>query len=205
MVTKKFDDFFNEFQNSSSTIDRKIKVKLKEIIACHEECTLEEKEFTNEIIDKFCELIDLIEERNNDVHNDLAFEYRTFNGKPVGASENFLTVLDEKIKYTSPENLLDDFYDYFIKTKTESTMKDYVARIRTFAYSGRYLDELIESGAIGFITINDDPVLFTYKNIEIILARFNTKNTNGTSIKQRLNIRSALRMLNEFKKYKESC
>ena len=92
MVTKKFDDFFNEFQNSSSTIDRKIKVKLKEIIACHEECTLEEKEFTNEIIDKFCELIDLIEERNNDVHNDLAFEYSTFNGKPVGASENFLTV-----------------------------------------------------------------------------------------------------------------
>lgn len=205
MVTKKFDDFFNEFQNSSSTIDRKIKVKLKEIIACHEECTLEEKEFTNEIIDKFCELIDLIEERNNDVHNDLAFEYSTFNGKPVGASENFLTVLDEKIKYTSPENLLDDFYDYFIKTKTESTMKDYVARIKTFAYSGRYLDELLESGAIGFSTINDDPVLFTYKNIEIILARFNTKNTNGTSIKQRLNIRSALRMLNEFKKYKESC
>ncbi len=205
MVTKKFDDFFNEFQNSSSTIDRKIKVKLKEIIACHEECTLEEKEFTNEIIDKFCELIDLIEERNNDVHNDLAFEYSTFNGKPVGASENFLTVLDEKIKYTSPENLLDDFYDYFIKTKTESTMKDYVARIKTFAYSGRYLDELLESGAIGFNTINDDPVLFTYKNIEIILARFNTKNTNGTSIKQRLNIRSALRMLNEFKKYKESC
>ena len=101
--------------------------------------------------------------------------------------------------------MLDDFYDYFIKTKTESTMKDYVARIKTFAYSGRYLDELLESGAIGFSTINDDPVLFTYKNIEIILARFNTKNTNGTSIKQRLNIRSALRMLNEFKKYKESC
>ncbi len=201
MVTKKFDALFDEFKKPDSAIDRKIKVKLKEIIAYHEECTLEEKEFTNEIIDKFCELIELIGERHEDDVKALLFEY---NYKPNSTSENFLTISDEKIKYSSPEKLLDDFYDYFIETKTESTMKDYVARIRTFAYSGRYLSELLDSGAIGYRTVDIDPVLFTYKNIEIILARFNTKDSDGNSIKQRLNIRSALRMLNEFKKYSES-
>ena len=204
MITKKFDSLFDEFKNPNTVIDRKIKVKLKEIIACHEECTLEEKEFTNEIIDKFCELTKLIEERNEDDIKNLVFEYSTFSSKST-TSENFVAIPDEKMKYSSPEKLLDDFYDYFIETKTESTMKDYVARIRTFAYSGRYLAELLDSGVIGFKTVDIDPVLFTYKNIEIILARFNTKDSNGSSIKQRLNIRSALRMLNEFKKYKESC
>lgn len=204
MITKKFDSLFDEFKNPNTVIDRKIKVKLKEIIACHEECTLEEKEFTNVIIDKFCELTELIEERNEDDIKNLVFEYSTFSSKST-TSENFVAIPDEKMKYSSPEKLLDDFYDYFIETKTESTMKDYVARIRTFAYSGRYLAELLDSGVIGFKTVDIDPVLFTYKNIEIILARFNTKDSNGSSIKQRLNIRSALRMLNEFKKYKESC
>ena len=204
MITKKFDSLFDEFKNPNTVIDRKIKVKLKEIIACHEECTLEEKEFTNVIIDKFCELTELIEERHEYDIKNLVFEYSTFSSKST-TSENFVTIPDEKMKYSSPEKLLDDFYDYFIETKTESTMKDYVARIRTFAYSGRYLAELLDSGVIGFKTVDIDPVLFTYKNIEIILARFNTKDSNGSSIKQRLNIRSALRMLNEFKKYNESC
>ena len=78
-------------------------------------------------------------------------------------------------------------------------MKDYAARIKTFAYSEQYLQSMIETGELGDLCVTADPVLFTYDNIELILARFNTKDDAGQSVKQRLNIRSALRMLNEFK------
>ena len=46
-----------------------------------------------------------------------------------------------------------------------------------------------------------NPVLFTYENLELILATFPTRDENGQIVKQRVNIRSALRKLNEFKQY----
>jgi hypothetical protein len=44
-----------------------------------------------------------------------------------------------------------------------------------------------------------DPVVFTYENIERILATFKTRDDQGNIIKQNVNLRSALRKLNEFK------
>ncbi len=205
MITKKFDELFDKYKNSNYISERRIKLKLKEITACHEECTLEEQEFTNEIIDKFCELIALLEERNEEERQALIFKYDALGTLSSGNVENFVASPNEHLRYSTGEELLTDFYNYFIKVKTESTMKDYVARVNTFAYSGKYLYEMLESGTLGVKTFDCDPILFTYQNIELIIAKFNTKDENGNSIKQRLNIRSALRMLNEFKKYKESC
>lgn len=77
--------------------------------------------------------------------------------------------------------------------KINPTMKDYAARISTFA--NRYLYEMFDFQQLGQM----DPVLFTYENIELILATFKTRDDNGEIVKQRVNIRSALRKLNEFK------
>lgn len=74
------------------------------------------------------------------------------------------------------------------------TMKDYAARINTFS-GPKYLGEMFTPQQMGGM----DPVLFTYENIELILATFKTRDDNGEIVKQRVNIRSALRRLNEFK------
>ena len=74
------------------------------------------------------------------------------------------------------------------------TMKDYVARIYTFT-TPKYLGKMFSTQALSGM----DPVLFTYENIELILATFKTRNEQGDIIKQNVNIRSALRKLNEFK------
>lgn len=83
------------------------------------------------------------------------------------------------------------------KDLVNPTMKDYAARISTFA--NRYLEEMVAPEAMGQM----DPVVFTYENIEWILATFKTRDNNGGIVKQRVNIRSALRKLNEFKQFVE--
>lgn len=206
MVSKKFDELFNKYRNATCIEDRRIKVKLKEIIACYDECAPAEQEFTSEIVDKFCEMIELIEERNEDERQALIFKYDISYNTSGGSSESFVPCnnrrelhKEKQSPYRTADELLTAFYNSFIEKKSVSTMKDYVARVRTFAYSERYLGKMLRSGELGISEIHTDPVLFTYSNIELILARFNTKDENGVSIKQKNNIRSALRMLNEFK------
>lgn len=201
MISKNFDELYGKYKDATYVGDRRIRVKLKEILACYDECLPDEQEFTNEIIDKFCELIDLIEARNEEERQALIFKYDNCQSSSVSAFQ-ISSQIEGESTYQIADELLVDFYNSFINSKTESTMKDYVARIKTFAYSGRYLGEMLDAGVLGVRTIDIDPLLFTYENIEMILARFNTKDENGESVKQRLNLRSALRMLNEFKKNK---
>ena len=82
------------------------------------------------------------------------------------------------------------------KDLVNPTMKDYAARIYTFS-GPKYLGEMFETQLLRGM----DPVLFTYENIELILAKFRTRDENGEIVKQRVNIRSALRRLNEFKQH----
>ena len=85
------------------------------------------------------------------------------------------------------------------------TMIDYCNRIKTFAK--KYLYEIYPEDSIPRIIHNEydddyetyEPIVFTYNNLELILAKMKTTNENGETVKQRLNIRSALRKLNEFK------
>lgn len=80
------------------------------------------------------------------------------------------------------------------KSLVNPTMKDYVARIYTFT-TAKYLGKMFPPETLTGI----DSVLFTYENIELILATFKTRDERGEIIKQNVNIRSALRKLNEFK------
>lgn len=120
------------------------------------------------------------------------------------------------IQYQSGEALLRAFYNHYKepeqvdymeisraleagrKELVNPTMKDYAARINTFS-GPKYLGEMFTLQQMGGM----DPVLFTYENIELILATFKTRDENGEIVKQRVNIRSALRRLNEFKQHAE--
>lgn len=83
-----------------------------------------------------------------------------------------------------------------------STIKDYAARIKTFATARpekQYLAYMDQCGLLGDLHVVGDPILFTFHHIELILARFDTK-ADGQINKQKSNICSALRKLNQFKR-----
>ena len=237
MVSKKFDELFNKYRNATCIEDRRIKVKLKEIIACYDECGLEEQGFTSEIIDKFCELIDLLEDRNEEERQALIFKYDvSVNAANDNASKNFVSCQgnnafggQKRYPFENDDALMVAFYNHFRneqkkklageKTvyppierlddlkemkKVNSTMKDYVARMKTFANSYMYEIPRIEE------LWKEEPdqinaTLFIYRHLELILASFNTRDEDGSINKQKGNIQSALRKLNEFKRDREFC
>ena len=49
-----------------------------------------------------------------------------------------------------------------------------------------------------------EPIVFIYNNLELIIAKMKTTDEEGKVVKQRLNIRSALRKLNEFKQRRKT-
>ena len=223
MVTEKFNELRNQYADATDDVGREIKLKLGEIIACQEVCNPIEHKFTFKLVDRFCELIELINERNGKVMDVLRFQCGELDEIPVTTLNQYMAYANnpnfsqEDSSYEDSAELLDDFYNRFAKKdddnkesssdddkRSSSTMRDYVARIKTFAMSEQYLDEMLSSGVLGVREINTNPILFTYNNIELILARFNTKDENGVAIKQRNNVRSALRLLNDFKREKTS-
>lgn len=190
---------------ANATGDEKlIRRKLEAIAALLADCTAEEFVFANEITAEFCRLITLLREQRQKQDSFAAQRYPEYRYQP-------------KAHYRHGHELLCAFYDHFKKehelpyneiaschfedeadrkSKINATLLDYVARIYTF--TNKYLYEVFPVEIIAAAGVFDD-VLFVYDNLEIILAKFNTKDENGNSIKQRLNLRSALRKLNEFK------
>ena len=222
MVTEKFNELRNQYADATDDVGLEIKLKLGEIIACQEVCTSIDRKFTFKLVDRFCELIELINERNGKVMDVLRYQRGDLEEIPYKTLDQYRAYANnpnfsqEDSSYEDSDELLDDFYNRFAKKdddkesssddgkKSSSTMRDYVARIKTFAYSVQYLPQMLASGELGIRERNTNPILFTYNNIELILARFNTKDENGVAIKQRNNIRSALRLLNDFKREKTS-
>jgi hypothetical protein len=124
---------------------------------------------------------------------------------------------DSPLQYQSASDLMRAFYNHYKKPGQVNyqeianaleqgrkdlinpTIKDYVARIYTFS-GPKYLGKLFDPQVLDGV----DPVLFTYENIELILATFKTRDDHGEIIKQNVNLRSALRKLNEFKQIQVS-
>ena len=106
------------------------------------------------------------------------------------------TDLPEEIPFSDPLQLLNSFYKYLLIKYKKSTAKDYTARVKTFA--DKYLQTIPRMWE-SYRNHGGDTILFTYKYLELIIASFETKNEAGETNKQRNNIRSALRKLNEFK------
>lgn len=220
MYHKELECLINEYKNASSKEDVFVKLKLESIASYYSKCDRHESIFANEIVAEFCRLIHVLKEQNRQRLQSIEREEvdNIANYRPRNLSTGFVPYRKEQeIRYECDYQLLGAFYNHFKKEheldyykidtypfesdddrkkKVNSTLQDYVARIYTFA--NKYLSELYSREEI-LSSGSQDDVLFIYDNIEYILAKFNTKDESGKTIKQRLNIRSALRKLNEFK------
>lgn len=197
-IVAEFEDLYNDYQNASCLEERQVKVKLDEIRLCYDECGVEERTFADEIIKKFCYIIELINE-----HND--FKISTILAEDMPLQNYVANTSANCAKYQNACELLDDFNLYLLNTHKVSTAKDYVARIKTFAE--RYLQTIPRVWDMYNQENNSryrDPILFTYKNLEVIIASFTTREADGSTNKQKNNLRSALRKLNDFKQKQET-
>ena len=129
----------------------------------------------------------------------------------VSSDVNFAFQENERYKYTEDEDVIREFYNFYKDTaelyyqeieqyqfesdderkqKVNLTIWDYCNRIKTF--SRKYLCTM-------YPDVKENKIVFIYNNLETILGKFQVPKDNLKGRKQLLNIRSALRKLNDFK------
>ena len=195
MYCSDFEALQQKYANAKSGDELDIKRSLDVIAKLFQMCDESEYYYAEVITRHFCRIIHTIGKQ------------KAPNAAPMQPS-----CAARPLPYPSAEDLMRAFYNHFRlhgqvdfreignalaqgrKDLVNFTMKDYVARIYTFS-GPKYLDQLFDPQTLGDI----DPVLFVYENIELILATFKTRDAQGNIIKQNVNLRSALRKLNEFK------
>ncbi len=216
---------------TAATKEEQLLLRRLQVIKAHlVDCGEEEFIFADEIVSEFCRIIYKMKEQGEKTAAEAkkSLEDLPGTGKPLSG---FVSLYNEgnipsNLSYATADELLVDFYNAFRneqkrKTETErkqhpaverlieltepievnSTVKDYVARINTF--TRRYMGDLPRTMELWTRqTRKIDPVVFAFLNIELILAEFETKNDDGSINKQKSNIQSALRKLNEFKRLK---
>ena len=180
-MENKLDALIEKYGQSNTIRDRGIALKLKYIKELYGECgKSEEMQFFSEIVDNFCEILESVQPMNQ----------AEIDAIPWVPYEFSFT--DE---FRSDEEFFEVFKIYFSDRHAESTITDYINRIKTFRnkYAKEYLidiygdDYLVGGVEVGHI----------YENIEHILATFKPKT------KTELNIYSALKKLNEYKNHRE--
>ncbi len=199
-----------EYAEPASKEDAVIGLELQDIAALYAKCK-DDEVYSEAITRKFCHLIRMLKRQH-----EKALATARESGRQEEVRLNFAGYRESCVQFQSAEHLLCAFYNHFKKPtevdyreirdvpeaeKKEAinmTLRDYVARIYTFA-GEKYLQKMFRPEEIGRM----DPVLFTYENIELILATFHTKDKDGMPVKQKVNIRSALRKLNQFKREQE--
>ena len=181
-MANKLDSLIEKYSQGVTIRDRKTSLKLKYIKELYDECgECEEMHLFSEIVDNFCEIIEGME----------PIDLSDINAIPWMPYEFSFT--DE---FRSDEEFFEVFRIYFSDRHAESTITDYINRIKTFRnkYAKAYLidfygEEYLSDGVI--------EVGHIYENIEHILATFKPKT------KTELNIYSALKKLNEYKNHRE--
>lgn len=192
-----FENLRRKYENPKTAEEKILKMKLDEINKYYNECSPEESLFADEIIRAFCNFIEKLEEAHMIECNILQTRIEELD---TGIDDKVL----EPIPYEKGDALLLDFYRYFAQAHKHSTINDYTARIKTF--TNRYINTIPrvwEMYKRESLEKDIDSILFTYKNLELIIASFDTKNEKGETDKQKNNIRSALKKLNEFKRARE--
>jgi len=168
-----------------------MKIKIENIISLCSSRNPDEERFANELSIEFCRLIDLIKERYENEITFMSYEYDTKLNELESDASKFVSHQKEKIPFANSIALEEAFFRYFIEQGySELTVKDYFARVKTL--SKKYISEIYSETEIP--NNADERILFVYDNIEYIIAKFDVKEE-----KQRFNIRSALRKLNDFK------
>ena len=177
----KLDALIEKYNQGSSIKERGIALKLKYIKGLYDECgSSEEMHLFDEIVDNFCEIIESMHSIDASVSDAIPWLPYEFS------------FTDE---FRSDEEFFDVFRIYFSDRHAESTITDYINRIKTFRnkYARQYLIDLYNED---YLT-GDVEVGHIYANIEHILATFKPKT------KTELNIYSALKKLNEYKNHRE--
>jgi hypothetical protein len=225
-----FDNLLREYAEPVTREEKLIKHKLDSIVALYDSCSVEEREFADEITLEFSRIIALLKNQHRQELMELSEKYQGLGNMQENISTAFIPLHREAgdDTYEYDYEILNDFYDHFKRPGDDQlsywqiegyefeseehrraivnlTMIDYCNRIKTF--SKKYLHEIYPEDSIPSIIHGEyaddyetyEPIVFTYNNLEHILAKMKTTNENGETVKQRLNIRSALRKLNEFK------
>lgn len=195
MYCSDFNALQQKYASAATLEEKEIKRSLDVIAKLFNMCDESEYYYAEVITRHFCRIIHTIERKSR-----------------CASTQTPSFPQDQAAVYDSAVVLMRDFYNHYknpeqvdyteIATALEQgrkdlvnpTIKDYISRIYTFT-TAKYLGKMFDPETLADI----DPVLFTYENIELILATFKTRNDQGEILKQNVNIRSALRKLNEFK------
>ena len=218
-----FEDLLRTYEHAETKEDKLIQHKLQSIVALYTACGVEERAFVDEIMLEFSRVIALIQNQRKRTTVQLA----ELQAAQTDSTENGSVVAtSQEGRFSYDREVLEAFYDYFKgdyplsfwqiegykfadnaqrKQLVNLTIWDYVNRIKTFA--NRYLQELYPEDCIPLVVHGEraeeyesfEPIVFIYEHLELIIAKMKTTNEDGETSKQRLNIRSALRKLNDFK------
>ena len=225
-----FAELLSEYNEPKTKEEKLIKTKLNAIVDIIENCIEGEGLFADEITLNFSHIIALIKNQYQKEIIELTqrcecLQAQVGNSKPAYIPQ-VQAVMESQFEYD--REVLEAFYNHFAKEGqlpywqideyvfesdeqrkklVNLTLWDYCNRIKTFA--NKYLFEIYPENIIPKIIHGEnadeyesyEPVVFIYNNLEMILAKF--KVGEGKGVKQRLNIRSALRKLNEFKQERE--
>ena len=213
-----FNKLLGEYREPTTKEDQLIQHKLYSIVDLYGKSGLEERGFSDEIMYEFCRIIELLKKQHKKETDDMAQKIEYLEFAQESANSAYMPLQSDELEfvYKTDYEVLSNFYDHY-KRKEDGqlsyseidsfvfeseeqrrklvnlTMWDYCNRIKTFAK--KYLSEIYP-----FIEHEScEPIVFVYNNLELILAKIKTTNEKGETVKQRLNIRSALRKLNEFK------
>ena len=211
MYVPELEALLAEYRNATDREDRLIKRRLEAIAACYDECAPAEREFADEITVEFCRLITLLKKQQQEaapaveavpLHGFVAC------GRPQEDDEQLIAAFydhfrgEGRVPYAALKDLPEDLSNEEKRTLINATMRDYAARVRTFGEQYMWdvprMRELWQEQ-----TEPIGRVQFIYRYLEWILAGFDTKDENGVSNKQKVNIRSALRKFNAFKQERE--
>ena len=223
-----FDNLLSEYKNATSREDKLIKHRLDSIVSLYDACDLKEREFADEITLEFSRIIALLKNQHRKQIIELTEKLEDIQLGKVNNQYMTTSHLNDDSGYEYDYEVLGAFYDYFKgdyplyywqidgykfkdaeerKQLVNLTIWDYVNRIRTFA--NKYLQEIYPDDVIPRVMHDEpgepcetfEPIVFIYNNLELIIAKMKTTDEEGKVVKQRLNIRSALRKLNEFKQF----
>ena len=221
-----FSNLLSDYKNPTTKEEKLIKNKLDSIVALYDACDDDERAFADEITVEFSRIVAILKNQYKKEILDLTTKIDELNAQGGSGISYVTPKMANDSPYEYDREVLEAFYNHFKgdyplsywevechryddnedrKAKVNLTIWDYVNRIRTFA--NKYLYEIYPEDSIPTVIHGEDadeyetfePIVFIYNNLELILAKMKTTNENGETVKQRLNIRSALRKLNEFK------
>lgn len=204
MLTPEFEKLYDQYRNAQTSEERMIRMQLNILAQCYSECQADDRDFADRYTTEFCKLVQLLLQEQRQIF-DAAKTVGDDFSQPMDLHHSFVAYRPQRTSFQSSEELLCAFEKYLQEKKnaqgkqpSPTTIKDYLARIRTFANKYIWEDPRLcalwreEQGSA-------DPILFTYQYLELALGGFETKGQQGID-KQKLNIRSALRNLSDFKR-----